>query len=50
MISFATSSDTPVSIKKPEIPQNELDSVWVNILSHIQPQVNSQSFKTWFEQ
>jgi chromosomal replication initiator protein len=49
MISFATSSDAPVSIKKPDAPQNEVDAIWVNILSHIQPQVNSQSFKTWFE-
>lgn len=49
MISIATSSDAPVSIKKPDVSQNEVDAVWVNILSHVQPQVNSQSFKTWFE-
>ena len=49
MISIATSSDAPVSIKKPDTAQNEADSIWLNILSHIQPQLNSQSFKTWFE-
>ena len=49
MISFATSSDAPVSIKKPDAPQNEVDAIWINILTYIQPQVNSQSFKTWFE-
>lgn len=49
MISFATSSDAPVSIKKPDAPQNEVDAVWISILAHVQPQVNSQSFKTWFE-
>ena len=49
MISFATSSDAPVSIKKPDAPQNEVGAIWINILTYIQPQVNSQSFKTWFE-
>ncbi len=49
MISIATSSDAPVSIKKPDIQQNEVGVIWINILSHILPQVNSQSFKTWFE-
>ena len=49
MISIATSLDAPVPIKKPDVPENEFDAVWVTILSHIKPQVNSQSFKTWFE-
>ncbi len=51
MISFATTSNVPVSVKPEEsdLLQNEIDSVWNDILSHIKPEINSQSLNAWFE-
>lgn len=45
MISIAAESVPILSEPNPDI----LNSTWKEILSLIQPQINSQSFKTWFE-
>ncbi|MFA5834194.1 MAG: chromosomal replication initiator protein DnaA [Bacteroidota bacterium] len=48
MISIVTPSDIPAATT--DLQQKEaLLVLWSNILSHIQPEINSQSFKTWFE-
>ena len=48
MISIVTPSDIPAATT--DLQQKEaLLVLWNNILSHIQPEINSQSFKTWFE-
>jgi chromosomal replication initiator protein len=44
MITFSDS----VEIMPPQETQN-IEFVWKEILSSIQPQINSQSFRTWFE-
>ncbi|MBP6672541.1 MAG: hypothetical protein KA247_05300, partial [Bacteroidetes bacterium] len=49
MISIVTPSETPASVNSDIRQKEELQSVWGKILSHIQPEINSQSFKTWFE-
>ena len=49
MISIATASDVPVELKSDLQQNEEILSTWNKILSHIQPEINSQSFKTWFE-
>lgn len=45
MISIAAESAFPLS----QTQSDFLDSSWKEILLLIQPQINSQSFKTWFE-
>ncbi len=49
MISIVTSSDVPAEVRTDLRPTEELEATWNKILSHIQPEINSQSFKTWFE-
>jgi chromosomal replication initiator protein len=49
MISIVSPSDAPTAITPDLHDKEELFSLWNNILSHIQPEINSQSFKTWFE-
>ena len=44
MITFSD----PFSLEMPQT-DNSLEPVWSELLSLIQPQINSQSFKTWFE-
>jgi chromosomal replication initiator protein len=49
MISIVSASDASASVKSDLLQTEELEVVWNKILSHIQPEINSQSFKTWFE-
>ncbi len=49
MISIVTASDASDSVKTGLLQNEELETAWKKILSHIQPEINSQSFKTWFE-
>lgn len=49
MISIVTASDASDSVKTDLLQNDELEATWKKILSHIQPEINSQSFKTWFE-
>ncbi|NUN68113.1 MAG: chromosomal replication initiator protein DnaA [Bacteroidetes bacterium] len=49
MISIVTASDASATVKSDLLQSEELEAVWKRILSHIQPEINSQSFKTWFE-
>ncbi|MFA6457112.1 MAG: chromosomal replication initiator protein DnaA [Bacteroidota bacterium] len=49
MISIVTAADVPSSVQSDVIQKEEMESTWKLILSHIQPEVNSQSFRTWFE-
>ena len=45
MISFASTSTDQLT----EQPSQNLEAMWDDVLAFIQPQINSQSFKTWFE-
>lgn len=45
MITF---SDTVENLAQDEV-KNNIEKTWGEILSYIQPQINSQSFRTWFE-
>ena len=45
MISFAAASDDQITEQSPQ----NLETLWDEVLASIQPQINSQSFKTWFE-
>ncbi|MFA6468730.1 MAG: chromosomal replication initiator protein DnaA [Bacteroidota bacterium] len=49
MISIVTADDVPASIQSDVLQKEELESTWRLILSHIQSEINSQSFRTWFE-
>ncbi len=49
MISIVTPSDVPSTVAADQQKNESLHALWKNILSHIQPEINSQSFKTWFE-
>ncbi len=49
MISIVTPSEIPTSVKSDSQQREELLLMWGKILSHIQSEINSQSFKTWFE-
>ncbi|MFA6438659.1 MAG: chromosomal replication initiator protein DnaA [Bacteriovoracaceae bacterium] len=49
MISIVSASDASDSVKSDLLQTEELETTWIQILSHIQPEINSQSFKTWFE-
>lgn len=52
MISIVSPADplrTNASVKSELAQSDELELLWNNILAHIQPEINTQSFKTWFE-
>lgn len=49
MISIVSASETSASVKSDLLQTEELEATWNKILAHIQPEINSQSFKTWFE-
>ncbi len=50
MVSNLTDSvDSSAVTSEQKQSSEELDAVWEKILSHIKTEINSQSFKTWFE-